>query len=114
VDDRPSSQYLGISKPPMDARAGTIPGARNLPQEWVTVNGGGTFRSAKALGALYKTAGIPTSGEEINFCNTGHWASLGWFTSYELLGNKQAKLYAGSMSQWSHDPKRQVVQKVTY
>ncbi len=113
IDDRPSAQYLGINRPAVDVRNGTIPGARNLPQEWVTKNGGGTFRSAKALTSLYKTAKIPTKGEVITFCNTGHWASLGWFTSYELLGNKKARLYAGSMSQWSRNTKLPVERKVT-
>ncbi|AOU97644.1 sulfurtransferase [Acidihalobacter yilgarnensis] len=104
VDNRPMSQYLGVTKPPMDKRAGTIPGAANLPQGWFTVNDGGEFRSIAQLKALYKQAGVGTQGEQINFCNTGHWASLGWFVSYELLHNKQAKVYDGSMAQWSSNP----------
>jgi thiosulfate/3-mercaptopyruvate sulfurtransferase len=112
VDDRPSSQYLGINRVPVVARNGTIPTARSLPESWITANDGGTFRSATQLKALYTKANVPTSGKQINFCNTGHWASLGWFASYELLGNKQAKLYAGSMSEWSHDPKLEVEQEV--
>ena len=43
------------------------------------------------------------SGEEITFCNTGHWASLGWFASHELLGNDKVRLYDGSMVEWSAD-----------
>ncbi|MBU6355532.1 MAG: sulfurtransferase [Rhodospirillales bacterium] len=103
VDDRPSAQYLGVNLAPVDTRPGTIPGARNLPESWLTVNDGGVFRTPADLAGLYKAAGVPMEGRQINFCNTAHWAALGWFASYELLGNKQAKLYTGSMSQWSRN-----------
>ena len=35
------------------------------------------------------TPPAPTAGPAITFCNTGHWASLGWFVNSELLGNKK-------------------------
>ncbi|MDA8363818.1 MAG: sulfurtransferase [Gammaproteobacteria bacterium] len=112
VDNRPSAQYLGINRTGVVVRNGTIPGARNMPENWITRNDGGMFRSPKALRALYEAAHVPTKGKQITFCNTGHWASLGWFTSYELLGDKQARMYAGSMSQWSRNPALPVVRKV--
>jgi thiosulfate/3-mercaptopyruvate sulfurtransferase len=61
----------------------------------------GQFRSKSQLEQLYKVAGVPTSGEQINFCNTGHWASVGWFVSSELMGNKKARMYDGSMVEWT-------------
>jgi len=103
VDNRPSDQYLGVTRPGVDAASGTIPTARNLPQQWITKNGGGTFRSKSELEKLYAAAGVPTTGEQINFCNTGHWASVGWFATSQLLGDKDAKLYDGSMSDWTHN-----------
>ena len=102
VDNRPSDQYLGVNQAPVDASAGTIPGAHNMPENWLTKDDGGTFRTKEELAKLYKAAGVATSGEQINFCNTGHWASVGWFASTQILGNKDAKLYAGSMSDWTH------------
>ena len=112
VDNRPSNQYLGVNRIALAKRSGTIPGAKSVPESWLTENDGGKFRDAAALKKLYKGAGVPTTGEEINFCNTGHWASVGWFTSRELLGNKQAKLYDGSMVEWSADPKAPMEQKI--
>ncbi len=103
VDNRPNNQYLGVNKLGRTKRYGTLPGARNLPENWVTVNGGGTFRDRATLEKLYAAAGVPTSGAQISFCNTGHWASLGWFISHELLGNGEARLYDGSMIEWSAD-----------
>lgn len=103
VDNRPSSQYLGVNKSGLAKRYGTLPGARNLPENWITVNGGGTFRDRATLEKLYAAAGVPTEGAQINFCNTGHWASLGWFVSHELLGNSEARLYDGSIVEWAAD-----------
>jgi thiosulfate/3-mercaptopyruvate sulfurtransferase len=104
VDIRPSDQYLGVTKPPAPKRKGTLPGARNLPESWVTIDNGGTFRSAAALAQLAYVAGVPRKGPVIAFCNTGQLASLGWFVLHELLGNKEVRLYDGSMVEWTMDP----------
>jgi thiosulfate/3-mercaptopyruvate sulfurtransferase len=101
VDNRPEDQYVGINRHPKATESGTLAGAKNLPNAWLTVNGQGQFRNKAQLEQLYKVAGVPTSGEQINFCNTGHWASVGWFVSSELLGNKKARLYDGSMVEWT-------------
>lgn len=101
VDNRPEDNFVGINRHPRATDPGTIAGAKNLPNAWLTVNGGGEFRKRSQLEQLYRVAGVPTSGAQINFCNTGHWASVGWFVSSELLGNKQAKLYDGSMVEWT-------------
>jgi thiosulfate/3-mercaptopyruvate sulfurtransferase len=70
------------------------------------------FRSKAQLEKLYKIASVPTSGEQINFCNTGHLASIGWFVSSELVGNKKAKLYDGSMVEWTMTKAGAVDQKI--
>lgn len=103
VDHRPHNQYIGINKHGKAKRHGTIPGAESLPENWLTKNGGGTFRDAGELKKLYALAKVPTSGKQISFCNSGHWASLGWFVSSQILGNKQVKMYDGSMIEWSAD-----------
>ena len=112
VDHRPNSQFLGINKHGRAKRSGTIPGAVNLPENWLTQNGGGAFREPSALEQLYQAANVATDGEQINFCNSGHWASLGWFASHELLGNKSARLYDGSMLEWSADENLPIEQKI--
>jgi thiosulfate/3-mercaptopyruvate sulfurtransferase len=101
VDHRPADQYLGVNKAGPAKMAGTIPGAVNLPNTWMTDNAGGMFRDSETLAKLYDAAGVPTSGDQVNFCNTGHWASVGWFVSSEILGNKQAVMYDGSMVDWT-------------
>lgn len=113
VDHRPHNQFMGINKHGAAKRAGTIPGSVNLPENWLTENGGGMFRPKGALEKLYSAANVSTSDEQINFCNSGHWASLGWFASHEIMGNKGAKLYDGSMLEWSADESLPLEQKIS-
>lgn len=112
VDNRPEDQFVGINRHPRATQSGTLEGAKNLPNGWMTVNGLGEFRKKAELEKLYKVASVPTSGEQINFCNTGHWASVGWFVSSELMGNKKAKMYDGSMTEWTITKAGPVDQKI--
>lgn len=112
IDNRPNDQFIGVNRHNLAKRSGTIPGAKSLPESWLTQNGGGVFRSKAELTKLYDLASAKTSGAQINFCNTGHWASLGWFVSHEIIGNKDAKLYDGSMLEWSADESLPIEQKL--
>ncbi len=112
VDNRPADQHLGLVRHPAAKRPGTITGARSLPQSWFTENGGGMFRKAGELKTLYAYANVAQSGAQINFCNTGHWASIGWFVSNQLLGNKDARLYDGSMVDWARHADTPMERKV--
>ncbi len=111
VDARPEDQYLGAVQNPKTRRSGTIPGARSVPASRYTENGGGKFLGKDRVAALYRADGIPTKGKTIHFCNTGHLASVGWFVDSELLGNRSALLYSGSMAEWTADPDLPVEQK---
>lgn len=113
IDNRSSDKHLGINTPrPVVTRAGTPPGAVSLPAVWLTEDAGGVFRDAATLRKLYAAAGAPSQGPAITFCNTGHWASLGWFVNSEILGNRQTRLYDGSMAEWSRDPANPMERKV--
>jgi thiosulfate/3-mercaptopyruvate sulfurtransferase len=109
IDVRPHDQFLGINKTVDVARHGALPGAIHLPGSWLTLDNGGRFRDLAALGKLYGFAGVPMQGPAIVYCNTGHWSSLGWFVSVELLGNRAVKMYDGSMAEWSRDPDNPMV-----
>ncbi len=100
IDMRPPAQYRGEKSHPAAKRAGTIPGAVNVPESQITVDGG-RFVGSERVGELLKAVGVTGKGESIAFCNTGHWASLGWFAESEIRGNKQVRLYDGSMVEWS-------------
>jgi len=99
VDNRPLPFYDGRAKLPFIEAAGTIASARHIPEGWL-VGQDGHFVSPDALEALHRDRGI-AGGPAITFCNTGHWASLGWFVQSEILGRDQVKLYDGSVADWA-------------
>ena len=101
VDMRDPDQFLGINKSGAVKRPGTLPGAVNLPNAWMTENNGGAYRKPETLQQLYEYAQLSIGGEQIYFCNTGHLATIGWFANSELLGNKDAKMFDGSLAEWS-------------
>ena len=101
VDSRSEDEYTGKVAAPGE-RAGTIPDSRFLPFDRLVEKKGQYFQfpSKDKLTSLYEQHNVPTSGEQISFCHTGHRTSLSWFVSHELLGNKDAKLYDGSIAEW--------------
>lgn len=101
VDNRPTAQYLGESSHPAASRSGTIPGAISLPENRLT-DRNGRFVSSDKVASLLESAGVGAADEPaITFCNTGHWASLGWFVQSEILGRSNVRLYDGSMVDWT-------------
>lgn len=99
VDSRSEDFYVGINKSGKAKAAGTIPGARNLPFTWLV--DGAVFRTKAQIEFLSDHAQVAKSGAQIQFCNTGHLGSIGWFAASEILGNAQARLYDGSMTEWT-------------
>ncbi len=103
VDYRSEPEYIGQVGGP---RRGTIPGSKNLHYVDFVEKGQGTkFLSPEAIQAVYDKHGISTKGPEIAFCNSAHRASLSWFVQHELLGNKEIRLYDGSMNEWGVNAK---------
>lgn len=112
VDNRPNDHFIGINRHPLAKRSGTIPGAKSIPESWLTQNGGGVFRSKADLTKIYNISKVKPDEAQINFCNTGHWASLGWFVGHEIMGNKNVRMYDGSMVEWSGDANLPIEQQV--
>ncbi|MFC4235072.1 sulfurtransferase [Thalassospira xianhensis] len=109
VDARPVSQYKGESKSGVVARAGAIPGAVNISQSEFYNDQQGAFVASDVIEGLVENAGVAKDGAEITYCNTGHWASVAWFGLSEVMGNKNTRMYDGSMTEWAADPSREVV-----
>ena len=101
IDNRPVGQHKGVFKSGSVKRYGTIPGAINVPEDWLAHKGKLLTRAQAAR--LHELLGVKP-GAAIHFCNTGHRASLGWFVRSEMLG-EPSKLYDGSLAEWTRlDP----------
>jgi len=103
IDNRPPPQFIGKQKSQAAKRFGTIPSATNAPAIAMTPKDSGFFRRNAAMAELFNAAGTTTEDDTITFCNTGHWASVGWFVQSELMGKKNVRLYDGSIAEWSID-----------
>ena len=103
VDTRSVSLYLGTwRKSSYVYSNGHIEGARNYPNELITKPTlPARFITKKNTQALMASLGIDPASKSITYCNSGHLASGSWFLLSEVMGNKDVKLYDGSMHQWT-------------
>ena len=103
VDARPIAQHHGLSKSGAVTQFGHIAGSKLAAQELLSkpVGGAAHYLDVASYRALLERMGISETQPTITYCNTGHQATGFWFVISELLGNKQAKLYDGSLHQWT-------------
>jgi thiosulfate/3-mercaptopyruvate sulfurtransferase len=98
LDGRNEAQFYGEEKHPKSRIHGRIPGARLFSQANAYDEGTNRIKSQGELSKIYADyANEPL----ISYCNTGHWAATNWFVISEILGNKDARLYDGSMVEWT-------------
>lgn len=109
VDTRDLAAYFGTYyKKSYVYDAGHIPGAKSYPNELLSSNMPAKFLPASDSKTLLQQMGLNPDKQAITYCNSGHLASGSWFVMSEILGNKNVKLYDGSMHQWTLE-KRAVV-----
>ena len=111
VDGRTADYYVGQNMTSDVKGKGHLPGARMLAHKDLVDEKTGTFLPKGELLALAGDAGIATDGEAIAYCNTGHLGSGPWFVMSEVLGNGKARLYDGSMHEWTKNSSRPVTRK---
>lgn len=106
LDARAPERYRGETEP-VDKTPGRIPGARNHPFQW-NLEENGTFKSPEALRArLSESVGDVPADRIICYCGSGVTACHD-LLALEHAGLRGAKLYPGSWSEWSADPKRPI------
>ena len=102
VDTRPISLYLGTWRKKSYVYAnGHIPGAKPFPNELLSSKMPAKFLNPSDSKSLLQQMGVKTDKKSITYCNSGHLATGSWFVLSELLGNKNVKMYDGSMHQWT-------------
>ena len=105
VDARTLDYHLGLEqKKKYVYNNGHIPGSKIVPHDILLAHKGPkTFRSPAQLKASLTAMGVNLSAANATYCNSGHLGSGLWFAMHELAGNKNAKLYDGSMHAWTKD-----------
>ena len=103
VDSRDAPLFHGLVKRDYVFGAGHIEGAKLYPTDLMFRSGGGAlkFLAPATYRGLLAAQGIDDKAAAITYCNSGHLSSGPWFLMSEVLGNKQVKLYDGSLHQWT-------------
>ena len=106
VDVRGAERFAGKVEP-LDAVAGHVPGAVNLPFTQ-NLDEKNRFRPKAELAELWRTrTGVTAGSSPICMCGSGVTACQA-LLSLELAGRPGGRLYAGSWSEWIRDPGRPV------
>lgn len=101
VDGRTADYYLGQDKKDYVYAKGHIPGAKNLAHTQLVDDKTHAFKSVADLKKLLANAGVDPAKPTITYCDSGHLSTGQWFVLSELMGNKKARLYDGSMHEWT-------------
>jgi len=106
LDMRGKDVYLGLTRkarfvPPEGM--GHIPGAKSFPVSFMvnTMGPAATVYSQDKTQRVAELVGIDLSKPTTIYCDTGVLSSLGWFALHELAGNKNVRMYDGSMHEWA-------------
>jgi thiosulfate/3-mercaptopyruvate sulfurtransferase len=111
VDVRGAERFAGGVEP-LDAVAGHVPGAVNLPF-LENLDAQGRFHAPDRLATLWRErTGAATGRAPICMCGSGVTACQG-LLALESAGIGGARLYAGSWSEWIRDPARPIARGTT-
>jgi thiosulfate/3-mercaptopyruvate sulfurtransferase len=106
IDVRAAERYRGEVEP-VDPVAGHIPGALNAPYT-SNLNEEGRFRSPQELHEYYEALLRGTSADRaVFYCGSGV-TSIHSLLALQIAGLGEAKLYAGSWSEWIASRQRPV------
>ena len=104
VDVRGAERFSG-SVEPIDAVAGHVPGAVNLPF-LENLGANGRFRPPAEIAGMWQSrTGAAPGRAPICMCGSGVTACQG-LLALEAAGIRGGRLYAGSWSEWIRDPSR--------
>ncbi|WP_096867514.1 sulfurtransferase [Mycolicibacter icosiumassiliensis] len=103
--DARSPERFRAEAEPIDAAAGHIPGAKNLPFT-ALLAADGTFLPDDAIAGLLAARGIGADNTVGAYCGSGISATV--IVAALAAGGRSAAMFPGSWSQWSADPSRPV------
>lgn len=102
VDARPAGFFTADTQSSATLAAGTIPTSVNLEhQKYISERDGAFYLNEAPLLERINALGLEAETPTIAFCNTGHWAAIGWFMLQEVAGFENTAMYDGSMAEWT-------------
>ncbi|AEF35560.1 thiosulfate sulfotransferase [Mycolicibacter sinensis] len=104
LDARAPERFRGDGEP-VDAVAGHIPGAKNLPFT-ALLHADGTFLPDAAVARLLADRGVGADDAVGAYCGSGISATV--IVAALAAAGRSAAMFPGSWSQWSSDPSRPV------
>jgi thiosulfate/3-mercaptopyruvate sulfurtransferase len=104
IDARQAKRFRGETEP-IDPRPGHIPGARSVPARAHLLPGSDRLRPVDALRDRLAQAGVVGGAQVVSYCGSGVTACHNLLVM-EHAGLGLGRLYPGSWSQWSADPRR--------
>ncbi|MEM7463471.1 MAG: rhodanese-like domain-containing protein [Pseudomonadota bacterium] len=102
VDARLKPFFTGDKAHPAAKQPGTLPGAVNHAFTTFFNDDSPAISNITDVSALKTSLGVEDGEDVVSFCNTGHWAATHWFALSEIAGIENAKLYPGSMVEYSN------------
>ncbi|MBA3592139.1 sulfurtransferase [Methylibium sp.] len=112
VDARPTAFFEGETRHQAAKYPGTLKGAVNLEHSRWFEPGSARMVSGDAARSLAASLPTRSQGDTVSFCNTGHWAATNWFALSEVVGQKNVRLYAGSMVDFTQNGDGELVANV--
>ncbi len=102
VNALPAPAFRGEG-PASYSRPGRIPGSVNAPYGDLIDPGSGRFRDLEEIRRALASAGVLDAGAVVAYCGGGISATVDLFAMF-LLGDDDARLYDGSLTEWTSDP----------
>jgi thiosulfate/3-mercaptopyruvate sulfurtransferase len=106
IDTRNLRAHIGLEKRAYVYDFGHIPSSRLFPYKFLHPSKGPMiFPTKSQIKTRFNALKIDPDGAAILYCNSAYECSSIWFSLHEIYGNKNVKVYDGSLHQWTKDPK---------
>ena len=114
IDTRALRYHIGIDKKSYVFEYGHIPGAKSLPYKLLNpLKGNAVFYEKDKLKTIIDLLQIDMKNNLIMFCNSAYECSSVWFVLHEILGNKDVRIYDGSLHQWTQYEENPMTRELT-